>query len=130
MMPDRPENPLLTADGLANPRHADAGRLARLRGWRIPAARDLSLKQEMSGIAREVRRLERSVGSLGEAWATLVPGPLAARTVILGVARAVLQVRCQDASTRYELERWLRAGGEHALVRAAGTRVIKVKLVL
>ena len=47
-----------------------------------------------------------------------------------GVARGVLQVRCQDASTRYELDRWLRAGGEHALVRAAGARVIKVKLVL
>lgn len=125
MPQDRPDNPRRTAA-----QHADPAFLARMRGWRVPAARDLSLKQEMSGITREVRRLERSVGSLGEAWGTLVPGPLAVRTVILGVARGVLQVRCQDASTRYELDRWLRAGGEHALVRAAGARVIKVKLVL
>ena len=62
------------------------------------------------------------------AWDEIVPAPLAARCLSLALTRGVLTVKTSDASTRFELDRFLRCGGEAKLARAAKIAIRKIKL--
>jgi hypothetical protein len=103
--------------------------LAKLRGWRNPRERDLSIAPALSGLTKELRRHHKAVGGIGEAWAALVPAEVGAQAELVRLARGVLTVRVRDAATRFALDRWLRGGGVAALARAPGVALKSVKLV-
>lgn len=111
------------------PAKADALLLARLRGWRNRPQPDLSLKPVTAGITADLRRRARTLGHAGEAWLRLVPPALLDQTTLLSMSRGVLTVRVGDASARSDLARWLREGGEHAVIRATPGSLIKIRLV-
>ncbi len=104
--------------------------IERLRGWRTSEARDLTLRDPLASAAKEFKRRARTFGSLGAAWVELAPAGVGERAALESLARGVLTVRCEDAATKFELDRWLRGGGEVALVRRAAAKVNRVKLVL
>ena len=58
-----------------------------------------------------------------------MPESIRERCTPLGVRAGVLSVRCDDASTGFELDRWLRSGGEIELIKAAPTMLTRVKRV-
>lgn len=84
----------------------------------------------MTRQAGNIRRLEKSMGAVATAWQELVPSPLADRTALVGVSRGVLTVRAGDASARFELDRWLRSGGELAVIRRCVTGLTRVRVVV
>ncbi len=45
------------------------------------------------------------------------------------VARGLVTIGVEDASTRFELDRLLRAGAERAFIRACAASVRKIRLV-
>lgn len=107
-----------------------ARQLDRLRSWRVPVARDLTLAGPLGDQARELKRQARTFGSLGAAWQELAPQGPGERASLVSLSRGVLTVRCEDAATRFELDRWLRAGGEIALIKRAAAKLTRVRLVL
>jgi len=103
----------------------DLLRRTRVRG---EAAQPLGPMAEAAG--RELMRLQKKLGGVGAAWAEACPPAFRDRTWVEGVSRGILSIRIPDASTRYEVDRWLREGGEREVVRRCPTTVRKVKLVI
>lgn len=108
----------------------DARQLDNLRQWRNRPEKDLSLASPLAEVARDIKRRARSFGSLGAAWQQLTPPDLVERTSLVSLARGILTVRCDDAACKFELDRWLRSGGEVAVIKRAATTLNRVKLVL
>ena len=77
----------------------------------------------------EVKKRVRALGGIGDAWVAVVPAALAARCEPVSLSRGVLTVRVADASARFELDRFLRAGGLSRLAARAGAAVKRAKLV-
>jgi hypothetical protein len=111
----------------ANP--SDPAYLARLRAWRGPRSRDDSLRDEMARLARSVRTQSRATEGIGAVWTGAAPAELVAKVEVIGVRRGVLTLRPDCASTRYELDRWLRQGGEQKLMGLAPVTLTRVRLV-
>lgn len=109
---------------------ADQNELERLRKFRAPKERDLTLRVPLGFAAQELRRMRRGLGAVAAAWGQIVPPELAERTALVGISRGVLTVRASDASAKYELERLLRSGGEAAVVRASPVSLRRVRVVL
>ncbi len=104
--------------------------LKRLREWRVAPERDLTLGAPLGEFANEIKRRRRSMGSLGAMWQQLAPPELVERTSLISLSRGVLTVRCDDSACKFEIDRWLRAGGEIELIKHAATRLNRVRLTL
>ena len=78
----------------------------------------------------ELRRLRKNLGPVAEAWNEIVPEPLASSVRLDGVAAGVLNVRVTDSAARFELDRFLRAGGEAALLKRMPLAIRRVKIGL
>lgn len=112
-----------------------AAALDRLRANRVPPPRDLRLTSLLDSEMRRVRPAHRAASSAVSAWDELLgragmPPGLLTRTRVVSFRNGVLTVRAADASTKYAVDRFLRAGGEAALARLASTTLRRVKLVL
>ncbi|MBX3387035.1 MAG: hypothetical protein KF768_10730 [Phycisphaeraceae bacterium] len=117
-MTDRPEIP------------PEFAALDRLRRSRVRPERDLTLQRDLSAQLVLLRRLRRSSAGVAEAWNATVPDDLLGLTSLRGLASAVLSVGVPDDGVRFRLDRWLRAGGQIELSRAARTPIRKVKIVI
>lgn len=104
-------------------------RIESLRGLRVRPGRDQGVAELFRRTASELERAERSIGQASEAWRAVCPSDLLTRTSVVSLNRGVLTVGADSASTRYELDRMLRAGGERAVIRACRASVRKVKVV-
>lgn len=104
-------------------------RLEALRKGRVRPERDGSLGAMFRERAAELEKLEKRLGGIARAWQSVCPPELVGRTSVRSLARGVLTIGVEDASTRFELDRLLRAGAERTFVRACPTTVRKVKLV-
>ncbi|MBA4027930.1 MAG: hypothetical protein C0475_02095 [Planctomyces sp.] len=103
--------------------------LNQLRAWRTRGEPDLTLKLPLARMSKEIRQQAGTLGRLTPAWIALVPAEARARATLVSLARGVLTVRCHDAAVRFELDRWLRGGGEMDLVRAVPSGLLRVRLV-
>lgn len=104
--------------------------LDQLRAWRTKPERDLSLTREFAQLGTLLKRQDRSLGGIGSAWAALVPPALRPKTTLISLSRGILTVRVGDAPAKFDLDRWLRCGGELELIRKAPAGLTKVRLVL
>ncbi len=105
-------------------------RLERLRQRRVKPARDVAMTPIISEEARLLRRTQRSLAGIAAAWDTVVPKELAGKAVLVSLSRGVLTVRVRDAAGRFALDRFLRGGGERAILQSGPTGVRKVKVVV
>ena len=104
--------------------------LARVRAVRVKPSPDLTLTRQFLGERVLLRKLRRSNAGLVEAWESVAPPALLERTALRGLAQGVATLGVPDASTRYELDRFLRSGGEKALKQACGAPIRRVKVVI
>ena len=114
-----------------NPRAQDdpaSAKLARVVAARTPRTRDLSIAHAVQGLAGAVRGADAGLAGAARAWASVVPPALAAACVLEALSRGVLRVRVTDAGARFELDRFLRAGGETNVIRACGVAIRSVRL--
>jgi hypothetical protein len=102
--------------------------LANLRDRRRPYKPDLTLAGPLAAITKELKTKMASAG-VGSAFIKLAPREVASFTTVVGVRSGVLQLRPHNTAARYALDRWLRSGGEAALVRGCPTTISRVKLV-
>jgi hypothetical protein len=104
--------------------------LARLRDSRVRPERAAAIGPMMSAQALDVARLERRLGGVCAAFAETCPATLMRKAAVVSLVRGVLTIHADDASARFELDRWLRSGGERALVKRSPTTVRKVRLII
>jgi Dna[CI] antecedent DciA-like protein len=104
--------------------------LKQLREFRNKPERDVSIGGALAEVARDAKKLQRAVGGIGSAWEEIAPARLAGRCRVVGISRGILTFRVADAAARFELDRFLRGGGEAALSRRAGVGIKRVKIVV
>lgn len=102
--------------------------LAKLRERRAGYERDLTVSGPMAAIAKDLKSKMASAG-VGVIFLKAAPAQVAAFTTVVGVRSGILQLRPHNTATRYALDRWLRSGGEAALVGACPMAISRVKLV-
>ena len=100
--------------------------LQQLRKWRTRPDRDLSIAGPVREAAAQAQQRHDAGQGAGQAWDELVPPRLRRRCTVLQLQRGILTVRIPDAAARFELDRWLRSGGEAALARRGVKRVKSV----
>jgi hypothetical protein len=110
------------------PRREPRTDLTKLRNWRVRPDRDASIVGAVRDAAAAVDRQHRASRGGGEAWDSIVPPRIRQRCGDVQIHRGVLTVKVRDAATRFEIDRWLRSGGEAELSRRAGIRRIKIVL--
>ncbi len=103
--------------------------LAKLRRLRVRPEPDLSLAAAVAPLQRELTKRRRSGGAAETAWERAVPGPLRAKATVLSLSRGVLTVRVPDASARFGLDRFLRSGGQDALIGTSPVAIKRVRIV-
>jgi hypothetical protein len=104
-------------------RHAQ---LKHLRQWRTRPDRDISIAGTLRDAAANAESLRRKSKGAGESWDNLVPPRIRQRCQVLLVRAGVMTVKVRDAAARFEIDRWLRGGGEQELLRRAGIKRVKV----
>jgi hypothetical protein len=104
----------------------DLDRIRRLAGWRARPDRVASIAGDAGGFAREMRRLERSIGSATDAWARLAPPELQACATVETLRGGTLTLRVDGSAAAYEIDRTLR-GGLEANLRMAIPGLVRVR---
>lgn len=118
-------------DAAADPAVARVAReLARLQEMRGRRFRDVGIEGLVDRMRREARRDTGRLGEIAAAWEATVPAELAARTALEGLRAGTLTVAVDGASSRYRLDRHLRAGGLAALRTASPAPIARVRTTL
>ncbi|MBI1189440.1 MAG: DUF721 domain-containing protein [Tepidisphaera sp.] len=112
------------------PRRSPAQSLDLLRKNRVWRSPQQHLGPLVESVQREVATRANASAGLDDAWARLAPPELQGAAVVGGLsAGGILTIRASGAAARYEIEVWLRSGGEAAL-RGACTRTLRrVKVI-
>ncbi|MFN7374897.1 MAG: DciA family protein [bacterium] len=106
-----------------NPVHLD-----RLRATRGIVYKDVTIKEEMGMLLTHIKQQARALGDAGEAWGKVVPAEIGSQCELRHIKRGVLTVCAPNASVKFKLDAWLRAGGEQTVGQAARS-VTKVRVV-
>jgi hypothetical protein len=101
----------------------EAARAARTRRAPTPDLSRLMLVQ-----VPEIRRLRRQLAGIAGAWAEVVPGEISEQIRLEGVSSGVLNVRAANAAVRFQLDRFLRSGGEAELLRRFPVAIRKIRI--
>jgi hypothetical protein len=100
--------------------------LKHLRQWRTRPDRDISITAALRDTAAKAEDLRRKSKGAGESWESLVPARVRGRCHVVLVRAGVMTVKARDAAARFEIDRWLRGGGEQELLKRAGIKRVKV----
>ncbi|HZW08966.1 MAG TPA: DciA family protein [Phycisphaerales bacterium] len=103
-----------------------AASIEKIRSLRVRPERDLTVGPVVGELHDKLARELKQTGGMGEAWRTVVPSELGARTRLRSFQRGVLTIEAPDAATRYLLEQWLRGGGRAMLAGCAPATVRRV----
>jgi len=112
------------------PVREDAALIRRLQTLRNVPSKDLSVRSEFGALTKNIKRQARNVGGLGGTLCAMLPPELANGLEVVSMARGVLTVRAADASVKFQVDRWLRSGGEQELTRRAGIALVRVRLTM
>lgn len=107
-----------------------AAAIERLRGFRVRPGPDRRASGAIDALRDDLGKRVRQTGGMVEAWRAVAPDELRERTAVGGFRRGVLTIEASDGSTRYLVQRWLRAGGERMLAGCAPATVRKVRVVV
>lgn len=102
----------------------------RLRALRVRPAPDLGIADAIADARARIRSRRRAADDVESAWTSVIPERLACRCRVMHLRGGVLTVWARDASARFELDRFLRCGGEDAIRRAAGRPISRVRITL
>lgn len=101
----------------------------RLRRYRTRPEPDLSLQTPLRGLFRNLEQRSRKQTGIDGTWKLVLPAALAEASQVVRFSRGTLTIRAANASARYQIDRFLRSGGEAELARRAGVTIRRVKYI-
>lgn len=102
--------------------------LDKLREWRKPYAKSLSLGPAIEKVASQAKQADRGLSRVLEAWRQAVPPELWVCCRPIGLKAGTLEIACDSSAATYEVNRWLQSEGVAALARE-GVPVLRVRLM-
>jgi hypothetical protein len=82
----------------------------QLREWRKRKVRDTSIETSILEFRRSLKKTNKQLSNLMEAWDTLVPEHLAQNAIPTALRAGVLEVTVTDSSTSYQVNQLIRSG--------------------
>ena len=82
----------------------------QLREWRKRKTRDTSIESSILEFRRTLKKSNKQLTQLLEAWDKLVPKPIAKNAIPTSLRSGVLEVSVTDSSTSYQLNQLIRSG--------------------
>lgn len=101
-------------------------RIRRLAGWRARPDRGREVAGDLAGVARDLKRLERTIGAATDAWARLAPPALQSCASVETFRGGTLTLRVDSSGAGFEIDRALRSGLE-ANLRMAVPGLVRVR---
>lgn len=101
-------------------------RIKRLSGWRSRPDRGREVTGDLVGIARDLKRLERTIGAATDAWSRLAPPELQSCACVETFRGGTLTLRVDSSGAGFEIDRALRSGLE-ANLRMAVPGLVRVR---
>jgi len=101
--------------------------LERVQTNRARPGRDLSIKGLIARTAADATRAQRRLGELAALWEEIVPAQISRHTAFTGLHRGVLAVAFDSSAAGFELDRFLRGGGEDELRRRYRGSLVRIK---
>jgi hypothetical protein len=89
-----------------------ADRIKQLAAWRARPDRGREVKADVSGFARELRRLEKTIGAASDAWVRIAPPELQRCSVVETFRSGTLTLMVDSSAAAFEVDRALRSGLE------------------
>jgi hypothetical protein len=108
--------------------HFSIRALEDLRKQHARPMRDLAIAGPMGDLMKQIKAQSRRLSGGGQAWAKVVPPQLLERTTVVSLQSGVLKIKVLDSATKFELERWLKQGGQMQVIREAATTINRIKL--
>ena len=87
-------------------------RIQRLSAWRARPERGRELGGDLAGFARDLKKLERTIGAATDAWARLAPSGLQSCACVETFRGGTLTLRVDSSGAGFEIDRALRSGLE------------------
>ena len=105
-------------------------KLEQLKKWRSRRKQDVQIDQTMNAFCRSLRKVNKQVVQLQDAWIEFVPHQLATLSMPVSFKQGVLVVAVDGAPTAYQVNRLVRGGLLRKLqTRCSGTlKQVKVKV--
>ena len=103
-----------------------AERIKQLSSWRARPDRGRDVTGDLAGMAREFKRLERTMGAATDAWSRLAPPELQACACVETFRGGTLTLRVDSSGASFEIDRALR-GGLEANLRMAVPGLVRVR---
>lgn len=97
----------------------------KLRAWRASRERDLTIAEAVGRELKQAAALQKRVSGISGAWDELVPEGIRRLCTPTGMSGGVLSVKASSAGARFQLDRWLRSGGDERL-RSGGVKRVKL----
>lgn len=119
--PDQPSPP-----DTPGPRAHDP--LDRLRSLRTRPERARDLGQDMRQQMMTLRKVSRTESALHTAWSAAAPDHLVRACTPVGLKAGKLEIIAPNASVRFQLDRWLRSGGQRELSALARVPIVGVRV--
>ncbi len=104
--------------------------LDHLRQLRVRPDRARDLHDDMGAQLKSLQKISRTESALIAAWNAAAPDGLAKRCTPKGVKAGHFEIIVPDASARYQLDRWLRGGGQRELSALAKVPIRGVRVLL
>ena len=104
--------------------------LERLRAFKQAPTPRRELAPFLESAQKSLQKQRRASPQIQAAWDGVVPAELREIASPIGLARGVLRIKVRDAAAVYQLEKFLRGGGEVELVRRCGVAIRSVKLMV
>ncbi|MFA6045399.1 MAG: hypothetical protein WC718_10480 [Phycisphaerales bacterium] len=107
------------------PRRSPTQELSSLRKHRVWSKPELSIGPLVEAMRKNLAARANASAGLEDAWAALAPPELRDSGVVGALsAGGILTIKASNSSAKFEIEVWLRGGGEAAL-RSACTRTLQ-----
>jgi len=89
--------------------------LKRLSGWRARPETVHAIGGDLGRMAREVKRLEKSIGAATDAWMRIAPPQLQSCARVETLRGGTLTLAVDGSAAAFEVDRALRSGMEASL---------------
>ncbi len=109
-------------------RRAATNHIERLRGWRVRTPHN-DISGLVADLEKSLVRAQRAAAKVEASMPLALPVALRGRGHVKTIARGVITLAAKDAAAKYELEQWLRSGGETELLRACTVPAKRVRIV-
>jgi hypothetical protein len=103
-------------------------RLGRVRASRVKPDWAPVMGGEVEKVRKELGKRVRGTMQLTEAWRELAPPELVDHAWPTGIARGTLKIAVEGPAFRYMLERWLKSGGQAALLSRCSASIKRVRV--